>query len=131
MFQILLKNGLIVDPMQGISQIGSVALRDGKIAAIGKDLPEAEAEKVFDLTGKIVAPGLIDIHCHAAVGIFSIACPPDEMGLARGVTALCDAGSVGPATFEAMRRFVITPAKTDVFCFLHLAHMGLDIAVGR
>ena len=100
-------------------------MSNGKIAALGEDVSEAEAQKVFDISGRIITPGLIDIHCHTAVGIVPIACPPDEIGLARGVTALCDAGSVGPATFEAMRRFVITPAKTDVFCFLHLAHAGL------
>ena len=125
--QILLKNGLIIDPSQKIFKTGSVAIHDGKIAAIGKDISEAKAEKVLNMEGKIITPGLIDIHCHPAEGVVSLGCHPDEIGLNRGVTALCDAGSTGAANFDMMRRYVIEPAKTDIFCFLHLANTGLII----
>jgi dihydroorotase len=125
MFQILLKNGLIIDPSQKISKICSVAVHDGKIAAIGKDISEAKAEKVFNMEGKIITPGLIDIHCHPSEGMVPGACPPDEIGINRGVTTLCDAGSAGAANFWTMRRYIIEPAKTDILCFLHLATTGL------
>jgi len=125
MFQIILRGGVIIDPSQKINKMGSVAISNGKIVAIGNDISDAKAEKVFDLDGKIIAPGLIDIHCHPADGIVSLGCPPDEIGLNRGVTTLCDAGSTGAANFGTMRRYVIEPAKTDIFCFLHLANTGL------
>ena len=64
MFDIILKEGLIIDPSQGISGKGSVAIQDGKIRAVGEKFPEGEAKKVYDMRGKIIAPGLIDIHCH-------------------------------------------------------------------
>ncbi len=123
--QILLKGGLIVDPLRKIHQTGSVAVTEGKIVATGEDLSEYEAERVFDMRGKIIAPGLIDIHCHPAGGIVPGSPLPDEIGVSMGVTALCDAGTMGAANFEAMRRFVIEPARTDVFCFLNLAQTGL------
>jgi predicted amidohydrolase len=59
MFEILLKGGLLIDPSQGIHKEGSVAIQDGKIVAVGEDTSEAEAEKVFNMEGKIIAPGMI------------------------------------------------------------------------
>ena len=126
MFQILLKDGLIVDPAQAIHKTGSVGINDGKIAALGDDISESKAEKVYEMNGKIISPGLIDIHCNPADGVLPGACVPDDVGLNRGVTTLCDAGSAGAANFGTLRRFVIEPAKTDVFCFLHLASTGLS-----
>jgi dihydroorotase len=123
--QILLKGGLIVDPLRKIHQTGSVAVSEGKIVATGEDLPECEAERVFDMRGKIIAPGLIDIHCHPVAGLVPGFFWPDEVGVSMGVTALCDGGTTGAANFETLRRFVIEPAMTDVFCFLNLAQTGL------
>ena len=125
MFDILLKEGWIVDPSQGISGKGSVAIQDGKIRAVGEDLLEAEANKVFDMRGKIVAPGLIDIHCHPVEGFWELGVPADEFGLNSGVTLLGDAGSAGPANFEALRLFIVDRAKTDILCFLNLSKTGL------
>jgi len=125
MFQILLKGGLLIDPSQGIHKKGSVAIRDGKIVAVGEDSSEAEAEKVFNMEGKIIAPGLIDIHCHPAAGFSWLGVPADEIGLNSGVTLLCDGGTSGAANFEALRLFIVEPAKTDIFCFLNLSNTGL------
>lgn len=125
MFDILLKDGLIIDPSQGIHKMGSVAIQDSKIVAVGEDTSETEAEKVFNMEGKIIAPGLIDIHCHPAAGFSWLGAPADEIGLSSGVTLLCDGGTSGAANFEAMRLFIVEPAKTDIFCFLNLSNTGL------
>jgi len=125
MFDILLKHGLIIDPSQGIHKMGSVAIQDSKIVEVGEDTSETEAEKVFNMEGKIIAPGLIDIHCHPAAGFSWLGAPADEIGLSSGVTLLCDGGTSGAANFEAMRLFIVEPAKTDIFCFLNLSNTGL------
>ena len=125
MVEILLKDGLVIDPSQGIHNKGSVAIHDGKIVAVGEDASEAEAEKVFNMEGKIVAPGLIDIHCHPAAGFSWLGAPADEIGLNSGVTLLCDGGTSGSANFEALRLFIVEPAKTDIFCFLNLSSTGI------
>ncbi len=75
MVDILLKGGLLIDPSQGIHKKGSVAIQDGKIVAVGEDTSKAEAEKVFNMEGKIIAPGLIDIHCHPAAGFAWLGAP--------------------------------------------------------
>jgi dihydroorotase len=77
------------------------------------------------MEGKIIAPGLIDLHCHPVAGFAWIGVPPDEIGLNTGVALLCDGGSSGAANFETMRRFILEPAKTDIFCFLNLSTTGL------
>lgn len=125
MYDLLLKNGEVIDPSQGIHTTSSVAIENGKIAAVGKDILEAEAKKVFDMKGKIIAPGLIDIHCHPSAGFLAGGVPADEVGLNTGVTLLCDGGSSGAANFETMRQFVIQSAKTDIYCFLNLSITGL------
>jgi len=62
----ILKGGRIVDPANGIDAVGDIRLADGKVAAVvpGGDLQGGET---LDCTGKIVAPGLIDIHVHLRV----------------------------------------------------------------
>ena len=120
MFDILLKDGLIIDPSEATHGEGSVAIQDGKIRAVGKNLPDGEATKIFDMRGKIIVPGLIDIHCHPVKGFWELGVPADEFGLNSGVTLLGDAGSAGPANFEALRLFIIERAKTDILCFLNL-----------
>lgn len=64
MVDVLLKNGRIVDGTGNPWYRADLAVRDGKIAAIGT-LPDAEAGRVFDVSGMAVAPGFIDIHTHA------------------------------------------------------------------
>ena len=61
--KLLLKNGRVIDPASGMDTVADVLVEDGKIAAVGQSLPTADAETV-DCTGKVVAPGLIDMHVH-------------------------------------------------------------------
>lgn len=63
MSDLLLKNGRVMDPSQNLDEVCDVLIRDGKIAEVGKDL-KAEGGEVKDVTGQIVCPGLVDIHCH-------------------------------------------------------------------
>ena len=53
----------MIDPSQKLDEVCDVLIRDGKIAEVGKDL-KAENVEVKDVTGMIVCPGLVDIHCH-------------------------------------------------------------------
>ena len=63
MSDLLLKGGRVIDPSQKLDEVCDVLIRDGKIAEVGKDL-KAENVEVKDVTGMIVCPGLVDIHCH-------------------------------------------------------------------
>jgi dihydroorotase len=84
----VIRNGRVIDPSQRLDRITDVAIRDGKIVALGRNLPGAG--ETLDATGQIVVPGLIDIHLHAR----DAALPPSAI-LATGVTTIVDAGSRG------------------------------------
>lgn len=123
-FDVLLQDGEIIDPVQGKHFVGSLAIKNGQIAASGEAL-SGKAEKVIPLQGKIITPGLIDFHCHPSLGFLLNGIPPDEVGLNAGVTLLGDGGTSGAANFHAFRKLVVEPAKTEIFCFLNLAKAGL------
>ena len=60
----LFRNGLVFDGTGAPGQQQDLLIRDGRVAAIGHDLPEDGVERVIDCAGKWVMPGLIDIHTH-------------------------------------------------------------------
>ena len=80
-----------------------MAIQAGKIAEVADDISESKAKKVIPAEGKIITPGLIDIHCHPGAGFVWIGVPADEIGLNTGVTLLGDAGTSGWANFQAFR----------------------------
>ena len=127
MYELLVKGGVVIDPAQGIHDQRDIGISQGKIVALAGDIAPSEAKRVIDAKGKLVTPGLIDIHAHVADVIVHGAAPPDESGVLSGVTTVCDAGSTGYANFAGFRRFVISEARTDIFCFLHMCSTGLAV----
>ena len=63
-YDLLLKNGHVIDPANKIDAPMDVAIADGSIAAVAADIPSATADKTVDVSGLYVTPGLIDIHVH-------------------------------------------------------------------
>ncbi len=61
---ILIKNGRLVNPATNTDEVMDVAIKNGKILKVEKGIEENGFEKVIDAAGKIVAPGLIDVHVH-------------------------------------------------------------------
>ena len=88
-YDLVIKGGRVIDPSLGINAIGDVAVAGGRIAAVEPSIA-ADAAETIDARGKLVVPGLIDIHTHTARD--KDAAP---VCLADGVTAMVDAGSRG------------------------------------
>jgi dihydroorotase len=88
-YDLIIKGGRIIDPSVGLDAIRDVAIAAGKIAAVEANIA-GDATETIDARGKIVAPGLIDIHTHAGR---SKEGPP--LVLQDGVTGWVDAGSGG------------------------------------
>lgn len=88
-FDVIIKGGRVVDPSLGINAIRDVAIARGRIAAVEAGIA-GDAAQTVDARGKLVVPGLIDIHSHAA----RVKDGP-ALCLADGVTAFVDAGSQG------------------------------------
>jgi len=88
-YDLILKGGRVIDPSRKLDAIRDVAVANGRIAAVAANLP-GEAAETIDVRGKLVVPGLIDIHTHAARTKDGPA-----LCLADGVTGWIDAGSQG------------------------------------
>ncbi|MCE2403753.1 MAG: amidohydrolase family protein [Dehalococcoidia bacterium] len=124
-YDLVLKGGEVVDPAQGLRAVRDVGFKDGLVAAVEADIPPAVAAEVVDVAGKLVAPGLIDLHGHFAHRIYPYRADPDSYCLAVGVTTAVDAGSVGWANFQAFRDYVIGRVDTRMYAFVHLSTLGL------
>jgi len=127
MYDLLVKSGEMIDPAQGIHGQMDIGISEGKIACIAQGIASGKAKKLIDARGKIVTPGLIDIHTHVSDGLTPIGINPDEDGVLSGVTTVCDGGSTGHANFLGFKKFVIAQARTDILCFLSLHSVGQAI----
>lgn len=124
-YDLLVKNGTVIDPSQGIDGVRDVAIADGKVAAIEAGIGEASAREVIDASGLIVMPGLLDLHVHVFWGASHYGIDPDYGNVARGVTTALDAGSSGARTFLAFRRYVLERSETRLYALLNISAMGM------
>lgn len=127
MYDLLIKGGRVIDPAQNIDGLMDVAVSGGKIAGIMSTIPPQEVGNTIDATGKIVIPGLIDLHTHVYDGFLNNGANPDVVGVNQGVTTVVDGGSAGYALFGGFPRYVIPAARTTVYCFLHIGSFGLAV----
>ena len=126
MYDLLIKNGMVIDPLQSIHGIHDVALRGGRVVAVEKSLPEGKTANVIDASGFVVTPGLVDIHVHVYWGVSHYGLrDPDEHCVAKGVTSAADAGSAGAATFDGLRKYVLDKVSTSIKAFLNISAMGM------
>ena len=102
-FDLVIKGGEVVDPSQGLRGKRDIGMRYGKIEALEADIPAARAQRVLNAAGRIVVPGLIDLHAH--VFTTGIGIPADELVLHQGTTTAVSAGDAGASTFATYRRY--------------------------
>ena len=128
---ILLKGGHVIDARNGINAEMDVAIADGKILRVARDIPVENARKVVDASGCYVVPGLIDPHTHVFVGTepgfadgFNCV-SPDDITLKAGITTVADAGTSGWRNFPVFKEQVIDRSKTRVLAFLSIAGSGM------
>ncbi|MBB76092.1 MAG: amidohydrolase/deacetylase family metallohydrolase [Planctomycetaceae bacterium] len=124
-FDILLRQGEVIDPSQTLHGTRDVGIRDGKIARVAEDLKDCSATHVVDARGLYVVPGLIDLHVHVYRDHCPLSLDPDELCPAGGVTTMLDAGSAGPLNFGGFRRDVIERHDTQVLALVNLSCIGL------
>lgn len=123
-YDLVLRGGRVIDPAQGLDGLLDIAVRDGRVAAVGKALP-GPARETIDVRGKIVLPGLIDTHAHVyryVSGRFGL--EADMVGVRSGVTTLVDQGGPSVLTFPGFREFIVKPAASRVLAFISAYMVG-------
>jgi dihydroorotase len=124
-YDLLLTDGEVLDPTAGLKGRMDVGIAGGKIVAVGADLPRDEARRTLSVKGRLVTPGLVDIHAHVFVNAHDMGGHTDRFCRASGVTTLCDAGSTGSANFAGLRHVLDTAVHTRVRAFVNLSAIGI------
>src|SRR5437667_9693810 len=102
-----------------------IGIRYGVIEAVEADIPAARALRVLDAPGKLVTPGLIDLHCHVYPYGSGLGIPADELVPHQCTTTCVSAGDAGANTFAGFRRHIVTQTRTRLYAFVHIANIGL------
>ena len=124
-FDLLLRNANVLDPSQGLSGKRDIGMRYGLIEAIEPSIAPDRAHRVMDAGGKLVTPGLIDLHCHTYPFGSAIGIPADELVAYQCSTTVVSAGDAGANNFAGWRRFIAPASRTRQYAFVHVALAGL------
>jgi dihydroorotase len=124
---ILLKGGHVIDPANGIDRLADVRLSEGRVVAVGSNLPSTAEETVLDMADSYVVPGIIDMHAH----VFSshrrstLSLDPHVNTFSSGVTTVVDAGTAGWRDFVDFRSEVIDRARIRVLAYVNIVGSGM------
>ncbi len=123
---LILRGARVIDPSQDIDKVTDIAFAGGKVAAIGDKLPAGTKTEVRELKGKIVTPGLIDLHTHVYWGGTSIGVDAVQLARTSATATFVDAGTAGPANFAGFRKHVIEPAMpVRILPLINLSFAGI------
>jgi dihydroorotase len=125
-FDLVVKGGDVLDPSQSLRGRRDVGIRFGLIEAVEADIPAARANRVLDASGKLVTPGLIDLHSHVYPYGSAIGIPADELVPHQCTTTCVSAGDAGANNFAAFRRHIVAQTRTRLYAFVHIANVGLS-----
>jgi dihydroorotase len=124
-YELIVRDGRVLDPSQDIDGVMDIAFSGGKVAALGSNLDAGPESMVRDAAGLIVTPGLIDLHTHVYWGGTSLGIDAEEFCRNSGVTTAVDTGSAGPGNFLGFRKHVIEKSEVRILAFLHISHAGI------
>ncbi|MAE67248.1 MAG: amidohydrolase/deacetylase family metallohydrolase [Phycisphaeraceae bacterium] len=124
-YELVIKGGRVVDPQQGIDDDRDVAITGDRVAAVDPTIDAGPETEVIDARGKLVTPGLIDVHVHVYSGVSHYGIEPDPHCLRQGATTVYDAGSSGADTFAGFKKYVIDVSATRIKAYLHISSQGM------
>jgi dihydroorotase len=128
-FDLLIEGGTVIDPGQNINGAMDVAVHQGKILEVSKNIARDRAAKIVSAKDRIVTPGFIDLHAHCYDGL-GIGMNADRSCLSRGVTTMVDAGSAGYVAFPNFRKYVINASTTRIAALVHINAIGTMMSEG-
>lgn len=132
-YRILIKGGHVIDAKNNINERMDVAIQDGKIVRVAKNIDTTLAVQIVEAEGMYVSPGLIDLHTHVFYGFDpdsylsggTVAVLPDQSTFRAGVTTVVDAGGAGWRSFATFKKNIIDVSKTRVLSLLNIVGEGM------
>jgi len=123
---IVIRGGYVIDPSQGLEGTMDVEIAGGRVRRVAPRIDPA-GRRALNAEGKIVTPGLVDLHCHFYEGVTHYGVSLEAAMLARGVTTAVDTGSAGAQTYPAFRKWFLEKARPTVRAYLNISEGGLLI----
>lgn len=132
-YNIVIKGGHLIDPKNNINDLMDIAIKDGRIMLVAKNIDPKLATQVVNAEGLYVTPGLIDMHAHVFAGTepdHSLsnglsAVFPDGFTFRVGVTTVVDPGGAGWKSFPVFKKNVIDNSQTRVLSLLNIVGEGM------
>ena len=124
-FDLLIKGGDVIDPSQGLRGQRDIGIKNGRIAALEPDIALEKAAQSIDAKGRLVMPGLVDLHAHVYPQGSAIGLPADELTPFTATTTYVSAGDAGGNNFSAFKHYVIAQSRSRIFAFVHISSIGL------
>jgi dihydroorotase len=124
-YDLVIKGGDVLDPSQSLRGRRDIGIRHGLIEAVEADIPAARALRMLDATGKLVTPGLVDLHTHVFPYGSAAGIPADELVPYTCTTTCVSAGDAGANNFAAFRRYIVAQTRTRLCSFVHISSIGL------
>jgi len=124
-YDLLIQGGEVIDPGQSLRGKRDIAIFHGRISAVEAQIPADKAKAVIAAAGKLVLPGLVDMHAHVYPQATAAGLPPDELVPFAATTTYVDAGTAGASNFSGFHHWVINQNRTRIFAFLNISSIGL------
>jgi len=122
---LILKGGHLIDPMQGLDAVQDIAFSGGRVSAVAESLDKVTAKRVEDASGKIISPGLLDLHTHVYWGGTGLGVRAEPVARRSGTTTFIDAGSAGAANYAGFQSFIADPTPLNMYGFLNISFAGI------
>jgi dihydroorotase len=121
---VLIRGGRLFRSERRAFEAADVLVQDGRVSCLGQDLMPPPGTEVFDASGRLVTPGLIDFHMHAFRYGHYLSLDADSVAHRSGTTTFVDAGSAGSLHFLAFREYVIRQSQANILAFLNVSAIG-------
>jgi dihydroorotase len=125
LYDLVVRNGLLLDPARDIDEKMDVAVQNGRVSVVEARISESQAARVLDASGMIVTPGLVDIHTHTALDLVRLSVDPEQACLLKGSTTAVDAGSTGELTYKPFKKFIMRTGRPRILAFLNIESLGM------
>jgi len=129
-YDLVIAGGEVLDPSQKLRGKRDIGIKNGQVAAIAASIAPERSVQRIDASGKLVTPGLVDLHTHSCPHISGIGLPADELVGITATTTAVSCGDAGWHTFGAFRHWVAAESRTRLFAFVHISAIGLTGCLG-